>query len=159
MMIDRGFEGLKMFDLAYIGIPITIVGILFIILTSKKLLPAERPDNFEEEEADAAMESGQHIVEVVLASRFPGLKRKLKNFDFKRRYGAEIKEIRQGGQIITENLGEVRLQEGDTLVLLADDAFTRAWGDSSVFLMITNGKDIPTRFVPAWKNGRHLRFS
>ena len=97
------------------------------------------------------MESGQHIVEVVLASRFPGLKRKLKNFDFKRRYGAEIKEIRQGGQIITENLGEVRLQEGDTLVLLADDAFTRAWGDSSVFLMITNGKDIPTRFVPAWK--------
>lgn len=151
MMIDRGFEGLKMFDLAYIGIPITIVGILFIILTSKKLLPAERPDNFEEEEADAAMESGQHIVEVVLASRFPGLKRKLKNFDFKRRYGAEIKEIRQGGQIITENLGEVRLQEGDTLVLLADDAFTRAWGDSSVFLMITNGKDIPTRFVPAWK--------
>lgn len=35
--------------------------------------------------------------------------------------------------------------------MLADDAFTRAWGDSSVFLMITNGKDIPTRFVPAWK--------
>ena len=67
MMIDRGFEGLKMFDLAYIGIPITIVGILFIILTSKKLLPAERPDNFEEEEADAEMESGQHILDVVLA--------------------------------------------------------------------------------------------
>ena len=151
MMIDRGFSGLKMFDLAYIGIPITIVGLLFIVLASKKLLPAERPDNFEEEEADAAEESGQHVVEVVLASRFPGLKRKLKNFDFKRRYGAEIKEIRQGGQVITQNLGDVRLQEGDTLVLLADDAFTKTWGDSSVFLMMTNGKDIPTRPVPVWK--------
>ena len=91
------------------------------------------------------------MVEVVLASRFPGLKRKLKNFDFKRRYGAEVKEIRQGGQVITENLGEVRLQQGDTLVLVADDAFTRTWGDSSVFLMMTNGKEIPTRPVAAWK--------
>ena len=90
-------------------------------------------------------------MEVVLASRFPGLKRKLKTFDFKRRYGAEIKEIRQGGQVITENLGEVRLQEGDTLVLLADDAFTKTWGDSSVFLMMTNGKEIPARQVPSWK--------
>lgn len=151
MMIDRGFGGLKMFDLAYIGIPITVVGLLFIILTSKKLLPDSRPDNFEEEEADAAEEKGQHVVEVVLASRFPGLKRKLKTFDFKRRYGAEIKEIRQGGQVITDNLGEVRLQEGDTLVLLADDAFTKTWGDSSVFLMMTNGKEIPARQVPSWK--------
>ena len=128
MMIDRGLPGLKMFDLAFIGIPITIAGLLFIFITSKKLLPAERPDNFEEEEADAAEENGKHIVEVVLASRFPGLKR-----------------------VITENLDEVRLQEGDTLVLLADDAFTKAWGDSSVFLMMTNGKEIPSRPMPVWK--------
>ena len=151
MMIDRGLEGLKMFDLAYIGIPITVAGLAFIILASKKLLPADRPDNFEDEEADAAEETGKHVVEVVLASRFPGLKRKLKHFDFKRRYGAEVKEIRQGGQVITSNLGEVRLQEGDTLVLLADDAFTRTWGDSSVFLMMTNGKEIPANSVPVWK--------
>ena len=151
MMIDRGIGGLKMFDLAYIGIPITIAGLAFIILASKKLLPVNRDDSFEEEEADAAEETGQHIVEVVLASRFPGLKRKLKNFDFKRRYGAEVKEIRQGGQVITKNIGEVRLQEGDTLVLLADDAFTRTWGDSSVFLMMTNGQEIPSNPVPAWK--------
>jgi len=151
MMTDRGLPGMKMFDLAYIGIPITIVGLAFIMLTSKKLLPAERPDTFEDEEAEAQEASGRHVVEVVLASRFPGLKRKLKNFDFKRRYGAEVKEIRQGGQVITENLGEVRLQQGDTLVLVADDAFTRTWGDSSVFLMMTNGKEIPTRPVAAWK--------
>ena len=114
-------------------------------------MPAERPDALEEEEAEAGEQAGKHVVEVVLASRFPGLKRKLKNFDFKRRYGAEVKEIRQGGQVITENLGEVRLQQGDTLVLVADDAFTRTWGDSSVFLMMTNGNEIPTRPVAAWK--------
>ena len=151
MMIEKGLPGMKMFDLAFIGIPITVAGLAFIILTSKKLLPAERPDAFEDEEPDATTEKGQHIVEVVLASRFPGLKRKLNNFDFKRKYGAEVKEIRQGGQVITKNLGEVTLQQGDTLVLLADDAFTKTWGDSSVFLMMTNGKEIPTRTVPTWK--------
>ena len=151
MMIDRGLEGLKMFDLAYIGIPITVVGLAFIIIASKKLLPEARPDSIEDEEEERTEATGQHVVEVVLASRFHGLKRKLKNFDFKRRYGAEVKEIRQGGQVFTENLGEVRLQQGDTLVLLADDAFTRTWGDSSVFLMMTNGKEIPTRPVPQWK--------
>ena len=149
MMIDRGLPGLKMFDLAFIGIPITIVGLLFILLTSKKLLPAERPDNFEEEEADAAEESGKHIVEVVLASRFPGLKRKLKSFDFKRRYGAEIKEIRQGGQVITENLGEVRpARRRHAGIACRREAFTKTWGDSSVFLMMTNGKEIPSRPMP-----------
>ena len=151
MMIDRGLEGLKMFDLAYIGIPITVVGLAFIIIASKKLLPEARPDSIEDEEEERTEATGQHVVEVVLASRFPGLKRKLKKFDCKRRYGAEVKEIRQGGQVFTENLGEVRLQQGDTLVLLADDAFTRTWGDSSVFLMMTNGKEIPTRPVPQWK--------
>ena len=152
MMIDRGLDGLKMFDLAYIGIPITVAGLVYILVVSKRLLPADRPDNFEDEEAEVAEDTGQHIVEVVLASRFPGLKRKLKNFDFKRRYGAEVKEIRQNGQVITEDLGEVRLQEGDTLVLLADSAFTRTWGDSSVFLMMTNGQEIPAgRPMPAWK--------
>ena len=50
MMIDRGMEGLKMFDLAYIGIPITLVGLAFIVLTSGRLLPEERPDTFEDEE-------------------------------------------------------------------------------------------------------------
>ena len=53
-----------------------------------------------------AEDTGRHVVEVVLASRFPGLKRKLKTFDFKRRYGAEVKEIRQNGQVITDNLAK-----------------------------------------------------
>ena len=36
MMIDKGLEGMKMFDLAFIGIPITIVGLAYILLVSKK---------------------------------------------------------------------------------------------------------------------------
>ena len=62
MMIDRGMEGLKMFDLAYIGIPITLVGLAFIVLTSGRLLPEERPDTFEDEEADTQYAAGMHVL-------------------------------------------------------------------------------------------------
>ena len=150
MMIEAGYEGLSMFELSWIGVPVTLAGIIYLFLASKRLLPEERKDaDATEEEVEA--DERYHPVEVVLGARFPGINKTLKDFDFKRHYGAEVKEIRQNGQVITENIGEVRLQEGDTLVLLADDAFTKTWGDSSVFLMMTNGQEIPTNPVPSWK--------
>ena len=36
---------------------------------------------------------------------------------------------------------DVRFREGDTLLLAADEKFIPTWGDSSVFLMLTNDKE------------------
>ena len=83
-----------------------------------------------------------HRVEAVLGPRFPGIKRTLKTFDFKRHYGAEVKEIRRGGRSIVTGMDEVELREGDTLVLLADSSFIPTWGESSVFIMLANGSDV-----------------
>ena len=44
MMIEAGYEGLGMFELTWVGLPITVVGILYLFLFSKRLLPADRPD-------------------------------------------------------------------------------------------------------------------
>ena len=41
------------------------------------------------------------------------------------------------------------LREGDTLVVMADDTFIPTWGESSVFVMLANGKD--TEPVPGKK--------
>ena len=41
-------------------------------------------------------------------------------------------------------------REGDTLVLDTDGSFIRTWGDSSVFLMLSNGKEY-TPLCPPWK--------
>ena len=35
----------------------------------------------------------------------------------------------------------MKFHEGDTLVLWADDSFISTWGDSSVFVLLANGKD------------------
>ena len=140
MMIEAGYEGLSMFELAWIGVPVTIAGIVYIMLASKRLLPNERrgPELVEDEEEK---QENLHPVEVVLGPRFPGINKTLRDFDFKRHYGAEVKEIKRGGRAITKRIDKTRLYEGDTLVVLADDSFVETWGESSVFLMIANGHD------------------
>lgn len=141
MMIEAGFDGLGMFDLAWIGIPITLIGALYIFLTSKKMLPEEREEPEVVEEDDSDPEEPVHQVEVVIGARFPGINKTLKEFNFRRHYGAEVKEIKRGGKVIANGVGHEPMYEGDTLVLLADDSFVKTWGDSSVFLMIANGHD------------------
>ena len=92
----------------------------------------------EEEEKGESL----HRVEAVLGARFPGINKTLAEFNFQRHDGAEVKEIKtRNGQRITEKLNEIVLREGDTLVVMADDTFIPTWGESSVFVMLANGKD------------------
>ena len=141
MLIDAGYEGLSMFELSWVGVPITVAGIIYLLLCSKKLLPEERADDSLTEDEDGEQAENLHPVEVILGSRFPGINKTLKRFDFKRHYGVEVKEIKRNGSPIKGDINDIHLAEGDTLVVMADDSFIAAWGDSSVFILIANGKD------------------
>ena len=57
-----------------------------------------KPDDEPEEHSDL------HRVEAVLGPRFPGINKKLKDFNFKRHYGAEVKEIKRNGQSYVQDL-------------------------------------------------------
>ena len=140
MILDAGYEGFTMFELGKVGIFIAIAGIIYLFLFSSRLLPdvrkdAVKPDDEPEEHSDL------HRVEAVLGPRFPGINKKLKDFNFKRHYGAEVKEIKRNGQSYVQDLENEYFREGDTLVVMADDSFVQTWGESSVFVMLANGKD------------------
>ena len=144
MILEAGFEGFSMFELGKVGIFIAIAGIIYIFLFSKRLLPDARPDTAV---PDEEVEEGEklHRVEAVLGARFPGINKKLKDFNFQRHYGAEVKEIKtRNGQRFVTNLDDVVLHEGDTLVVMADDTFIPTWGESSVFVLLTNGNEPDT---------------
>ena len=134
MILEAGYEGFTMFELGKVGIFIAIAGIIYLFLFSKKLLPDARPDTAVPDEEEEKGES-LHRVEAVLGARFPGINKTLVEFNFQRHYGAEVKEI--------------KTREGDTLVVMADDTFIPTWGESSVFVMLANGKD--TEPVPGKK--------
>lgn len=141
MILDAGYEGFTMFELGKVGIFIAIAGIIYIFLFSKRLLPDARRDAAV---PDEEMEEGEklHRVEAVLGARFPGINKRLGDFNFKRHYGAEVKEIKKrNGQRFTKNLEQVVIREGDTLVVMADDSFIPTWGESTVFVLLANGSD------------------
>ncbi|MCD7938005.1 MAG: anion permease [Tannerellaceae bacterium] len=151
MMQEAGLAGFPMFELGKVGIFIALAGIIYIFIFSKKLLPDSRHESFEEE-SDEEHPSNLHVVEAVLGSRFPGINKTLKEFDFVRHYGAMVKEIRSVGKRYTKELDQVVLHEGDTLVLWADDTFIPTWGESSVFIMLANGREpeIPVSTTKKW---------
>lgn len=140
MILEVGYEGFTMFELGKVGIFIAIAGIIYLFLFSSKLLPDVRTDAVKLDD-DQEEDSSLHRVEAVLGPRFPGINKKLGEFNFKRHYGAAVKEIKRSGQSITENLDNEVLRDGDTLVVMADDSFVQTWGESSVFVLLANGKD------------------
>lgn len=151
MIEDAGMKGFGMFELGKVGIFIALAGIIYLLLFSTRLLPADRPENLSE---DDKKPSTYHLVEAILGARFPGINKRISEFDFQRHYGAEIKEIRRNGHTYND-ISKLRFREGDTLLLLADDSFIKTWGESSVFLMLANGKD----YEPAGKKKRWFALS
>ena len=140
MILEAGYEGFSMFELGKVGVFIAIAGIIYLFLFSSKLLPDVRNDAVKLDDDTEEM-GNLHRVEAVIGPRFPGINKKLKDFNFERHYGAAIKEIKRNGQSFIQNLDNETLREGDTVVVMADDSFIQTWGESSVFVMIANGKD------------------
>ena len=59
-----------------------------------------------------------------------------------------LEYLKRGGRIISRGLHKERFREGDTLVVMADDSFMRTWGESSVFVMLANGKESEPKLSP-----------
>ena len=83
MILEAGFEGFSMFELGKVGIFIAVAGIVYLFLFSKRLFAGcsswyAVPDE--------EMEEGEklHRVEAVLGARFPGINKKLSDFNFQR---------------------------------------------------------------------------
>lgn len=91
-------------------------------------------------------EKATRQVEAVLAPRFPGIGKTLDEFDFYRHYGAVVMSLHRNGERFSEGLNKIKLTEGDNLVLLTDDTFVKAWGESSVFYLISETGQIEVFF-------------
>ena len=74
-----------MFELGRVGIFIALAGIVYLLFFSSRLLPEVRKDTVGDEhgEADA---SSFHRVEAVIGARFPGINKRVGDFNFIRYY-------------------------------------------------------------------------
>ncbi|MGH7444519.1 MAG: SLC13 family permease, partial [Longimicrobiales bacterium] len=85
------------------------------------------------------MDSPQHtFFQAVVSGTSPLAGRTLKEVDFRSRYQAAVLAIHRAGERVNDKLGTVKLKEGDTLLLLSDNAFARRWRDRHDFLLVSH---------------------
>ena len=151
LVTDAGYRGFSMFELGKVGVFIAIFGLLYLWLFSDKLLPSARPEQADFDSTDAEVQ-GMKRVEVVLGARFPAINRRIIDFDFKQKYGALLIALKRGGKtLIMHDMRHEVFREGDTLVLLTGDDFMTNWGDSSFFLMVSDGEASKSTLSPTKK--------
>lgn len=136
---DAGYEGMHMFELGKVGIFILVVGLTYLIMIAKYLLPEERRS--EQEIDESANQTGLRY-EVMLSTRFPGLGKSLHQFDFYRHYSANVRAIRRGGVLLSGDWMNMPLTKEDTLIVDAEGSFYKLWGDSRVFWMVNRVGDV-----------------
>ncbi|MCI6744075.1 MAG: SLC13/DASS family transporter, partial [Paraprevotella sp.] len=136
--ISEGFvkngHPLAMFEVSKVGIFIAFSGLFYLVMISRYLLPSARTSDSEEGEEPSSPDVVR--VEALLSTRFPGLGKTLREFDFYRHYGATVRCIRRSGELLTGDWMNTPLDKHDTLILEADKSFIPTWGESRVFWML-----------------------
>ena len=100
------------FGIAAIGLPCSIVGILFITLTARKLIPDRRPV------CDLNDDARRYRTEVVVAADSPVIGRTIEQADLRSLPGLFLSEIERGGHILPAVSPDEVLQAGDRLAFV-----------------------------------------
>jgi di/tricarboxylate transporter len=96
------------------------------------LVPAE------EKHAALFSDNNHTFFELVVSGASALVGRTLKEVDFRSRYQAAVLAIHRAGERVRSKLGDVPLREGDTLLVLSDEAFGERWRHRRDFLLVSH---------------------
>ncbi|MBI1826328.1 MAG: SLC13 family permease [Planctomycetes bacterium] len=111
LMAAKG-RSMHMFELTWIGIPITIVGVLFMIVFNKWLLPDRRPI------ADQFGDPREYSVEMVVEPGSVLVGKTIEQAGLRQLPNAFLAEIERGGEIMPAVGPQEKLRENDHLVFV-----------------------------------------
>jgi len=104
-------EPFTLFDFAPVGIPLVIIGIIYLLTVGVRLLPKHDAEEFDEELAPK-----EFVTEVVIASESPLAEKTLAETDFRGTYDLQVLGIvRRGERLLPQR--DSRLATGDTLLV------------------------------------------
>lgn len=112
MMLDRGIEGLGMFELAKVGLFVFVIGFIYLSIFSNRLLPGEvipknsHPNDLREFNFDVVLAKGSSMVgKSIEKRRLPGLSEFV------------VKTVLRGGKHIRISNTPHEIEEGDEFIL------------------------------------------
>ncbi len=110
LLIRSGHPGFGMFEIAWVGVPSAIVGLLFVIVCGRWLLPDRRPAVSIQDDAR------QYTVEMMVEPASTLVGRSIEEAGLRHLPGMYLMEIDRDGELIPVVGPEERLQASDRLV-------------------------------------------
>jgi di/tricarboxylate transporter len=111
LLEERGYPGFTMFELSWVGVPLTIVGVTFLLLFSKRLLPARRGPDQAAREGDR-----EYCVTMELGADYAFNNRTVEAAGLRHLKGLFLAEIERAHVRIVPVRPTNHLREGDRLV-------------------------------------------
>ncbi|MBN1408596.1 MAG: SLC13 family permease [Calditrichaceae bacterium] len=127
--------------LFFTGLPKTILE-----LQKTPGLELLRDSTFDLKQYDASM---VRPYEAVISASSPLIGKNVRNSKFREHYNAVIIAIHRNGTRIKKKIGDIILQSGDTLLLLAEKDFYHQWYASNDFYLISQSEAVPSK--PKWQ--------
>jgi len=115
LLADAGQKPLGMFEIGAVGLPLAIIGTIYVVFAAPKLLPARK--SLAE---DLGGEEGisEYAVEATVQPGSPAVGKQLAEAGLGPRMGMRILEVLRNGEPVFEPLDSVRLEAGDQLVIV-----------------------------------------
>ena len=111
MLIDYGLPGFSLFQLAVVGIPITIVGLIYLFTIGNMLLPENK--GFSKQVAE---DSRKYIAEMTVEETFPHTNQTVEEARLRDLKGLYLIEIIRGQTRISSVSSKTIIQSGDRLI-------------------------------------------
>jgi di/tricarboxylate transporter len=105
-------DALGMFDLSWVAVPATVVGILFILITSRWLLPDRKPT------LSASSDPREYTTEMELEPGSPLIGKSIEEAGLRGLPGVYLAEIERGAKVLPAVASTEVLQAGDRLVFV-----------------------------------------
>jgi di/tricarboxylate transporter len=111
-LLDETGRGMSMFEISRIGLPVAVIGIAYVLLTARWLLPSRAPV------IDTGEDPRQYTVELMVDPGSPLAGRTIEDAGLRGLPGLYLAEIDRGEQVLPAVSGNVELREGDRLVFV-----------------------------------------
>lgn len=109
---DSDLGNMGLFDIAWVGLPTAIAGVLFVVATSRWLLPARRAP-FRE-----LQDPREYTIEMLVEPSSPLVGQTIEGAGLRHLPGAYLAEVERGGSVIPAVAPTERLQGGDRLMFV-----------------------------------------
>lgn len=111
LLLENGEGGFSFFQLAIVGVPITIVGVIYLSVFAPRILPDHKSliEKFSKNTKD-------YLSEMVVTSSFPFIDETIEEASLRNLKGLYLIEILRGEEVLSPVTPDMKIQQGDRLI-------------------------------------------